>query len=90
MESFLIDIFYCIQICTKWQSIIRSFYHHLLILHFSHFFRMMPSSPLIGRRSGTASPQMDHIDVVKDNVIGELASRIGRPIPEFNKNKRGM
>ena len=57
---------------------------------FFSFFRMMPSSPLIGRRSGTASPQMDHIDVVKDNVIGELASRIGRPIPEFNKNKRGM
>lgn len=49
----------------------------------------MPSSPLIGRRSGTSSPNMDRIDVVKDNVIGELASRIGRPIPEFNKNKRG-
>ena len=64
-----------------------------LVSYFSLLFfllRMMPSSPLIGRRSGTSSPNMDRIDVVKDNVIGELASRIGRPIPEFNKNKRGM
>ena len=26
---------------------------------------------------------------VKDSVIGELSSRIGKPIPDFNKNKRG-
>ena len=46
---------------------------------------MMPSSPLLGRRSN--SPQIFH-DPIKDRVIGELASRIGKPI-EFNKNKRG-
>ena len=46
---------------------------------------MMPSSPLMGRRSN--SPQI--YDPIKDRVIGELASRIGKPIPEFNKNKRG-
>ena len=45
---------------------------------------MMPSSPLLGRRSN--SPQI--FDPIKDRVIGELASRIGKPI-EFNKNKRG-
>ena len=51
---------------------------------------MMPSSPMLGRRSGTNSPQMDrHLDFVKDSVIGELSSRIGKPIPDFNKNKRG-
>jgi len=50
---------------------------------------MMPSSPMVGRRSGTSSPRMDHIEVVKDSVIGELSSRLGRPMPEFNKNKRG-
>ena len=50
---------------------------------------MMPSSPMLGRRSGTNSPKMDRLDFVKDSVIGELATRIGKPIPEFNKNKRG-
>ena len=50
---------------------------------------MMPSSPMLGRRSGTNSPKMDRLDFVKDSVIGELSSRIGKPIPEFNKNKRG-
>ena len=30
-----------------------------------------------------------HLEFVKDSVIGELSSRIGKPIPEFNKNKRG-
>ena len=49
----------------------------------------MPSSPMLGRRSGTNSPKMDRLDFVKDSVIGELATRIGKPIPEFNKNKRG-
>ena len=51
--------------------------------------KMMPSSPMLGRRSGTNSPKMDRLDFVKDSVIGELSSRIGKPIPEFNKNKRG-
>ena len=44
---------------------------------------------MLGRRSGTNSPKMDRLDFVKDSVIGELATRIGKPIPEFNKNKRG-
>ena len=64
----------------------------VFLFHFFHFFRsakMMPSSPMLGRRSGTNSPKMDRLDFVKDSVIGELASRIGKPIPEFNKNKRG-
>ena len=50
---------------------------------------MMPSSPMLGRRSGTNSPKMDRLDFVKDSVIGELSSRTGKPIPDFNKNKRG-
>ena len=94
LSIFKIDYFWKLNsLCSRLRRSRFLIENFNLVSYFSLFFfllRMMPSSPLIGRRSGTSSPNMDRIDVVKDNVIGELASRIGRPIPEFNKNKRGM
>ena len=87
---------YCIQIRVAAWLCYQEMKIDLWVKTYAISFRsakMMPSSPLLGghhsaSRSGTNSPKMDY-DVKKDLVIGELASRIGRPIPEFNKNKRG-
>ena len=87
--TYFFFISYKIDLSAHAENYNAQFYLVLFVFYFFRSAKMMPSSPMLGRRSGTNSPKMDRLDFVKDSVIGELATRIGKPIPEFNKNKRG-